>query len=300
MELLQLKYFQVVARLENVTHAAEELHISQPSLSKIIARLEKDLGVPLFERRNKRLHLNQFGQAFLKRVNRSFNELKEGRQELADLSGTASESLTVGATSARLLPKLLTEYLTQHPHGQFRLLQFTQQADIQKQLLNGDIDLCLSFLPITQPEIHCQVLATEEIFLAVSPKHRFANRKSIPLAVVANEPFISLTSECGLREITNNFCKQAGFTPQIVFEVNSLDVISSLVKAGLGIAFLPSFWQYQKSRDIPMQLQIESPICQRSIWLAWVKNRYLSESTRRFSEFTMQYFAKNKKTGQHT
>jgi len=295
MELLQLKYFQVVARLENVTHAAEELHITQPSLSKIISRLEQDLGVPLFDRHKKRLHLNQFGQSFLKRVDRSFNELKEGQQELADLAGIASKSLTVGATSARLLPNLLTEYLGQYPHGQFRLLQFTHQSEIQTQLLNGGIDLCVSFLPITHPEIDCQVLATEEIFLAVSPKHRFANRKSIPLTVVANEPFISLTSECGLREVTNKFCKQAGFTPHIVFEVNSLEVISSLVIAGLGIAFLPSFGQYKKSVDTPVQLKIENPTFERTIWLAWCKDRYLSKATKKFRDFTRQYFKQRSK-----
>ncbi|MCE5286602.1 MAG: LysR family transcriptional regulator [Pelosinus sp.] len=293
MELLQLKYFQVVARLENVTRAAEELHIAQPSLSKIIARLEKDVGVSLFERSGKRLRLNEFGKAFLKRVERSINELAEGKRELADLANFGPGSITVGATSARLLPNLLTEYLTQHPHGQFRFLQITNQLEIQKRLLNGEIDLCLSFLPIDQPKIHCQPLAIEEIFLAVSPEHRLSGRNSIQLNEVANESFISLTSECGLREITNKFCKQAGFIPTIAFEINSLDVISSLVIAGLGIAFLPAFWRYRNSIDTPVQLRIENPTCQRTIWLAWVKERYMSVSTQKFSKFVIEYFSRN-------
>ncbi len=72
MELLQLKYFQTVARLEHMTKAAEELHIAQPSLSKTIARLEKDLGVPLFDRQGRQITLNSFGKVFLKRVERIF------------------------------------------------------------------------------------------------------------------------------------------------------------------------------------------------------------------------------------
>ncbi|MEN6568140.1 MAG: LysR family transcriptional regulator [Veillonellales bacterium] len=297
MEFLQLKYFQVVARLENVTRAAEELHIAQPSLSKIISRLEKDVGVPLFERRRKRLRLNEYGKSFLRRVERSFNELSEGQRELADLAKLGPGNVTVGATSSRLLPNLLTEYLTKNPHGQFRLLQITNQLEIQERLSNGEIDLCLSFLPIEQPEIYCQPLAIEEIFLAVSPEHPLAERSSIQLANVANESFISLTSECGLREITNDFCRQAGFTPNIAFEINSLDVISSLVKAGLGIAFLPAFWRNANNIDTPVQLRIENPTCQRTIWLAWVKERYMSVATLQFSKFVIEYFARNSRRG---
>lgn len=86
MELLQLKYFQTVARLEHMTKAAEELHIAQPSLSKTIARLEKDLGVPLFDRQGRQITLNPFGKVFLKRVERIFHELSEGEREIKDLA----------------------------------------------------------------------------------------------------------------------------------------------------------------------------------------------------------------------
>ena len=167
MELLQLKYFQVVARLENVTHAAEELHISQPALSKTIARLEKSVGVPLFERRGRHLRLNKFGKTFLQRTERIFSELKDGLRELADLANLKSGSLTIGTTSSRLLQNLLKKYLQQYPHVNFQLLQITNPQEIHARLLNGEIDLCISFLPINQPEIHCEPLRNEEIFLAV-------------------------------------------------------------------------------------------------------------------------------------
>jgi DNA-binding transcriptional LysR family regulator len=291
MELLQLKYFQVVARLENVTRAAEELHIAQPSLSKIIYRLEEDLGVPLFDRVGKRLQLNQFGQTFLRRVERSLNELNDGQRELAELAKLASESLTVGATSARLLPNLLKEYLTHHQHRNFRLYQITNQQEIQERLMSGEIDICLSFLHINLPEIHCEPLTTEEIFLAVPPGHRLADRQSIQLSEVADELFISLTTECGLRTITNDFCLQAGFSPSIAFEVNSLEVVAKLVKFGLGVAFLPAYLQHTSISDFPIQLHIEDSACQRTLWLAWLKNRYRSVVVRKFSEFVIEYFS---------
>ncbi len=294
MELLQLKYFQVVARLENVTRAAEELHIAQPSLSKMIYRLEESLGVPLFDRIGKRLQLNQFGKTFLRRVERSLNELNDGQRELADLAELESKSITVGATSARLLPNLLKEYLTHHQHCNFRLYQITNQQEIQERLMSGEIDICLSFLLINRPEIHCEPLTTEEIFLAVPPGHRLADRQSIQLSEVANELFISLTTECGLRNITNDFCLQAGFSPNIAFEVNSLEVVAKLVKFGLGIAFLPAYLQHTRISDFPVQLHIETPVCQRTLWLAWHESRYLSLETRKFSKFVTEYFSLNR------
>jgi DNA-binding transcriptional LysR family regulator len=87
MELLQLHYFQTVARLEHMTKAAEELKIAQPSLSKTISRLEEDLGAPLFNRQGRNIRLNQFGKVFLTRVDRIFRELEEGKREIRDMAG---------------------------------------------------------------------------------------------------------------------------------------------------------------------------------------------------------------------
>lgn len=291
MDLLQLKYFQVVARWENVTRAAEELHIAQPSLSKTIVRLEESLGVPLFERVGKRIRINRFGETFLRRVNRIFNELEDGQRELTDLAGFEHRNITVSTSSSRLMPNLFREYLTSNPDVKFRLRYITKQQEIQEQLLNGEIDLSICFFPIAHSEIHCEPLLTEEIFLAVPPTHRLAHRKSIHLNEIANESFISVTTDFELWEITNKFCQQAGFTPNITFEIESIDVIVNLVNAGLGVAFLPAYWQQVNKINRPVQLHIESPSCERTIWLSWMKERYMSEATHGFKKFAIEYFS---------
>lgn len=294
MELLQLKYFQVVARLENITRAAEELHIAQPSLSKTIARLEESVGVPLFDRQGRRIRLNQFGQTFLKRVERSFKELEEGQREVTDLAGLEHGSVTVGAIIPQQLPHIFREYLKRYPYVKFRLLQVTQHLEIQERLMNGEIDLCISTLPIDQAEIHCEPLMIEEIFVAVPAGHRLANRNSIQLIEIADEPFIHQTTEYGLREITNNFCHQAGFVPNIAniaFESTTPEVICSLVKTGFGNAFMPACWWDKINTDSMVKLHIESPICQRTIWLSWFKEHYLSMAARDFSKFVIEYFS---------
>jgi DNA-binding transcriptional LysR family regulator len=295
MDLRQLRYFQVVARLENVTRAAQELHIAQPSLSKTIARLEESLGVPLFERRGRRIRLNQFGKTFLKRVERSFDELKEGQREVADLAGLERGSVTVGATISHQLPHIFMEYLTLHPHVNFRFLRVTQHLELQEMLMNGEIDLCISILPISQLGVHCEPLIIEEVFLAVPAAHRFADRKSINLKEIADEPFVYQTTESGLRKITDDFCQQAGFTPEIAkvaFESTTPEIIFSLVKAGFGNAFIPAYWWKGMNTDSLVKLHIENPACERTLWLSWVEERYLSAATRDFSKFMMEYFSR--------
>src|SRR5258708_33114532 len=111
MDLLQLKYFQAVAQLEHMTRAAEQLSIAQPFLSQSIAKLEEDLGVPLFDRQGRRIQLNQFGKVFLKRVERVFVELDEGRREVADLAGLEHGLIALAVASTQPLPDLLSAFL---------------------------------------------------------------------------------------------------------------------------------------------------------------------------------------------
>src|SRR5205823_197807 len=97
MDLLQLRYFQAVARHEHVSRAAEELRIAQPALSRSIARLEAELGVPLFDRRGRRVRLNRFGAMFLARAGRALDELDPGQLELRDAAGLAQGTVAVAA-----------------------------------------------------------------------------------------------------------------------------------------------------------------------------------------------------------
>lgn len=152
--------------------------------------------------------------------------------------------------------------------------------------------MCISSLPVDHLKIHHEPLVIEDIFLAVPAKHRFANRKSIQLKEIAGEPFIQTTTERGLREITNNFCQQAGFSPNIAFECSTPEVIFGLVKAGFGNAFSPAYWWDVFDTDSMVKLRIEKPNCRRTIWLSWCEEHYLSMSARDFSQFVIEYFSR--------
>src|SRR2546430_10643306 len=123
MDLLQLRYFQAVARHEHVSRAAEELRIAQPALSRSIARLEAELGVPLLRRHGRRVTLNRLGASFLTRVDPALPELDQGCQELADAAGLTRGSVAIAAETLRTMTTLTARFLAGHPDVSLRLCQ---------------------------------------------------------------------------------------------------------------------------------------------------------------------------------
>lgn len=137
---------------------------------------------------------------------------------------------------------------------------------------------CTSHLPI----------CTEEIVLIVPFNHRFANRQTIPLSEVANEPFIHFKKGHSFREDTDELCQNAGFTPNIIYETDDSKIITELVKSGMGVAFwLESLLEKENSFH---HLGISEPICQRTYQLAWSEKRYLSLAARTFRDLLIQQF----------
>ena len=291
MELLQLQYFQTVARLEHMTRAAEELQIAQPSLSKTIARLEEDLGVSLFDRKNRQLKLNHYGRLFLERVNRVFLELNEGKREIEDELECGQTQITLAVSIPKVLPELLSSFLKKFPDIKFQ--QVLESTSSMKSLLEkAEIDFCISSVEIVGSDIVWEPLMTEQIYLVVPPEHPLAKREKIYLNEVKDEPFISMNTGFGFRNLTDEFCHEAGFVPNIAFEGDEPGVIGDLVRQGLGVAFIPEISWLGNSKPFPNKLEIIEPHCQRTIGLGWSKRRYLSNPGQHFRQYVLDYFSK--------
>ncbi|NWJ48376.1 MAG: LysR family transcriptional regulator [Chloroflexi bacterium] len=292
MELQQLKYFLSVAKLQHFTHAAEELFISQSSLSRAVAHLEEELGVPLFERQGRQVKLNRMGQLFMRKVENALKELEDGRRELEDMNSSEKGQMALAilpTVGVHLLPGLLSTFRAEHPLITFRLFQNSATAMID-QLERGEIDLCISAPVIEKTQVSWEVLMTEEMYLAVPPGHRLANRPCINLVEVAEDNFISLKHGYGLRDLADNLCREAGFEPKIAFEGEEIGTARSLVAAGLGVALIPALAWQGVIDPLPVQLKVEKPLCQRQIGLAWVDSRYLSAAAQLFRQFAITYF----------
>lgn len=295
MELLQLKYFLTVARLEHMTGAAEELGITQPPLSQTIARLEEELGVPLFDRLGRKIRLNHFGRAYVQRVERIFEELEQGRRDLSDLADGRQGQVGLAMCAAtHLLPDLLSAFRKDHSGVLFLLSghQTHTVTSLVQQLVRGTCDLCISSPPIQQPGITSVSLLTEDIWLAFPSGHPLARRPQLRLQEVAEEAFIIMQPGNGWRELTDSFCHQAGFRPKIAFESDDPSTIRGLIRAEQGIAFAPAISWNGLVDPAVIQLPISEPTCQRTIGLSWLTDRRLSMAALQFRQFVIEYFAR--------
>jgi LysR family transcriptional activator of glutamate synthase operon len=290
MELLQLKYFQIAAKTQNFSQAAEELNISQPSLSMTIAHLEDELDSKLFERKGRNVVLNESGTVFLARVNAIFFELENAKNEIMDISGKQSRRISLATTSPRLLEGVLKEFLLKY--GDVVINQKCEMLEnIEKQLQAGDIDFALTVPAIKGDNVECKILKDDEVVLIVPENHRCANKKSISLIEVAGDPFITLDNSYNFRKISDSICKSAGFTPNIEFEVND-SLMNDMLELQRGIALLPKYLieRPHVGKSHLNMLKIDFPDSQIQIGLSWRKQRYFSDAAKKFRNFMIEHY----------
>ena len=207
----------------------------------------------------------------------------------------ANSRVALSIFSTPLLADLLSAFRVEYPRVSFRLsLQHTSSArEIQQQLEWGEADLCITMAPIKHPDITWLPLFTEELYLLVPVGHPLAGRQRIDLCEVAHETFIGLKPGTIMRDLTDGFCRQAGFVPTVAFEGDDPSTISGLVGAGLGVGFVSAFsWAYYQAysaRTKAVCLQVVEPRCQRTIGLAWHETHYLSHAARAFRAFVEAY-----------
>jgi DNA-binding transcriptional LysR family regulator len=286
VDLTQLRYFQVVANHQHISRAAEELRVAQPALSRSIARLESELGVPLFDRRGRRVALNRFGAAFLARAGNALDELEQGRRELHDAAGLARGSVAVAAETLRMVTDLVAGYLGEHPEVNFRLRQTAPPA-MAAQLLAGEVDLCLGSQLL--PGTGSVELLTEEVLLAVPPGHRLAGRDRVRIAELAGEPFVATRPGYWQRDLADQLFQRSGISPAVACEGDEPYAIRGLISAGVGVGLLPGL---ARSAAAPVVgwVGIDATGCQRTLRISWREDAYLPAAARSFRDFAVSFF----------
>ncbi|HYZ15854.1 MAG TPA: LysR family transcriptional regulator [Candidatus Acidoferrum sp.] len=285
----QLLYFRTAAQYEHVTRAADELEVSQSAVSRAIAQLEDELGVPLFERKKRGVGLNRFGQLFLEHVVRAHGELEEGRRALADAAGSAQGVVALGflhSLGVDTVPRLLKAYRRHHPSVRFELQQDAGDT-LMERLEDGTIDLCLSMPELSERRaVRWAALVQERLVLAVPRDHILAERRSVRLTELSeSNAFVACKPGNSLRTIFDQVCATASLKPTIAFEGTDVATLRGLVAAGLGIAILPSAQRRASGiREVP--ISPGPPV--RKIGIAWIVDRYLSRAAADFRDFVIE------------
>ncbi|MBM7699006.1 LysR family transcriptional regulator [Kurthia huakuii] len=296
MEWQQLEYFQMLAKIQHMTKAAEKLSISQPALSRSIARLEDELGVPLFERQGRSIHLNRYGELFERRVERILNEYQLGLKELQQLVDPNHGEISLGflhTLGTNIVPDLIRLFRKNHPDIHFSLKQNYTHLQL-KHLLSGDLDLCLmAKMDVPKPILWTE-LWRDELFAIVPSEHPLSKRTSIAIHELADEAFILMKPGYALRLQADALFEQANFEPTITFEGDEVSTVAGFVIAGLGVSILPDGLEINQKGI--SKLHITGMTAERVIGMAWSEGRYLSPAAQAFQQFIFDYFNKEQQS----
>ncbi|MEU6989737.1 LysR family transcriptional regulator [Streptomyces sp. NPDC046465] len=265
----RLAYFAGVARTEHVTRAAHQMRIPQSTLSRALVRLERDLGVDLFARRGRTVSLTPAGRTFLASVERALGEVERAAESVRADADPESGKVAFGflhTMGSETVPGLIRAFRADHPRVRFSLVQNYGEAMIER-LRAGELDLCLTSPVPDAPDLVARRLDEQRLRLVVPDDHRLASRKRVRLTEAAEEAFVTLEPGYGLRRITDDLCRDAGFKPRIAFEGEEAETLRGLVAAGLGVALLPP---PAVPRPGVVELTVTGQRAVREIGVAWL------------------------------
>jgi DNA-binding transcriptional LysR family regulator len=278
MELNSLRQFLVVARLEHLSRAADELHIAQPSLSRTIARLESELGTPLFDRSG-RLRLNDAGKLFRDHVERSLGELEAGRRAVAEATSEGLGTVRLASETFLTLTGPLAAYKRAHPSIEIEL-HWSPAEDMARRLRAQEVDLCVASQPIPAEGLEWTQLFDETVGVGVPLDHPLAGRTSVTIDDLAGQPFVTARQGHWIRRLLDRLFAARDLTPKIVCESDEHSAIADLISAGLGVGLVPAFARRSSTRAPAAWIPIDSPDCRRAVTLYWGADSHLSTAAR--------------------
>jgi DNA-binding transcriptional LysR family regulator len=272
MELRSLHYFIAVAETLHFSRAAEKLHMAQPPLSQQIQRLEKEMGVQLFERTKRSVRLTSAGQVFLQEAYRTLAQVEQSvhAAQRADRGEIGRLAIGfVGSSAYGVLPAMIQAFRERFPHVELILREWTTVEQVQA-LHNEEIQIGFLRPTILDATLHHLTVQQEPFLVALPVKHPLAATSPVPLPALADEPFILVPSKLapGLSHQMMEICLQAGFQPRIAQEAIQFHVIISLVAAGLGIALVPACIRTFQRPDV-VYLPLQGITTQAEIQVVW-------------------------------
>ncbi|AVT36114.1 LysR family transcriptional regulator [Plantactinospora sp. BB1] len=292
VQLHQLRYFVAVAETRHFTHAADNVGITQPSLSKQIHALEADLGAPLFERVRGNIGLTAAGEVLLPLAERILADVDTARREVQEIVGVRRGRVRLGATpslATSLAPTVLRRFRDAHPGVDLRVEESGSQ-DLVRDLLRGELDLALIILPATgaDPALIAEPILRDNLVVAsLNPLPMTDSAGTMHLTDLRHQPLVMFRQGYDLRDATLRACREAGFEPSLAVDGGEMDAVLSFVEAGLGVALVPGIVVARRPRLWVTPLA--PPGVHRTIALARRREPEPTHAARAFRRILLQY-----------
>ena len=295
MDIRKLHYFVTLVRERHYSRAAKILYISQPSLSNAIKKLEDEVGFKLLARNTRSLELTEAGSLFYNRsvdlirmYNNMIKELKEIKQV-----GSGTISIGLIESAKYWLPKVVRNFKDIYPNIQYQIKEILGEKDVIEALSRYNVHFMLTNQHIRSDEISLIPIYTEKFLLLTQKDDVLPQNKTITLHDLSERELIISAPGFQTREDVLQAFKAEKISPNIYFEIERLETACSLVEEGLGITILPeSYIKYSPSSNIASR-SIDSPSLERTVYIAYLENRYLSPAIFKLIGEIMAFFQEN-------
>ena len=288
MDLIHLNTFVAAAEQLSFSLAAEQLHVTQPAVSKRISALEQQLNVRLFDRINRDILLTEAGKALLPRAYRLINELKDTQRALQNLEYKVAGQLSL-ATSHHIglhrLPPILREFTRSYPEVQLDI-RFLDSEVAYEQVLQGRCELAIITLsPHTAPPLAAHLLWDDELVFVAAKDHPLAQQSPLTLAELTQHQAVFPGSNTFTQKIAQQLFDQQGLVPTISMSTNYMETIKMMVSIGLAWSVLP---KTMLDNEL-VQLKVQAPTLLRPLGYIRHQQRTPSNAVQAFIETLQKY-----------
>jgi LysR family hydrogen peroxide-inducible transcriptional activator len=244
MELQQLRYFCAIADTGSFTRAAQLTHVSQPSLSQQIRKLEDELGARLIDRLGRAVQLTELGRSFLPRARAVLRDLEAARSDVVEKKASISGPISVGVIptiAPYFLPPILATFAHKYPEARVTVSEEITPLLLER-LRAGTMDVAVAALPLPARahEFQSFPLLQEKLFAVLPQRHGLSKRRAISLGDLQDDSFVLLRDGHCFRDTAFAACKRARMNPKVIFESGQFSSILSMVSAGLGVSIVPA------------------------------------------------------------
>ncbi|HEU5115664.1 MAG TPA: LysR family transcriptional regulator, partial [Isosphaeraceae bacterium] len=274
MDLTLLRHFLKIIERGSLTRAAEECGLSQPALSQQVARLEKVIGRPVFDRQGRELRLTEAGRLLEERAQQLLTLWDNTTEELLDDDGTGRVVIAAIPTIAPyFLPPFLTRFRQLRPRAVVEVHEEVTE-NLVRRCSRGEIDIGILALPLETRDLTIEPLFDEELLLVLPAAHPLASRVIVRSEEIRNHPFVLLDEAHCLTGRIENFCKQQALQPLATGRTHQLSTVQELVALGHGISFIPEMARRLDQDPRRAYRSLASPALYRTIAACWNPRRY--------------------------
>ena len=287
MELKPLRYFYEVARQGSFTRAAETLKLAQPAISMAIRKLENELELSLFHRRERTISLTDEGHSLFVQAEKILQAVSDAELEMQELKGLDRGEVRVGIPSmlgSFYFPPILMAFRHRYPGLMFSVHE-GGTVQLQQMLESGELDLAVIESQQVPDILEARTFLREEMRVVVGRDHPFASRRSVSLEEFFGEELAMFKAGYFHRKVLDQLAREAGCSANIVFETNLVPLIRAIVKQGFGISTLLNM-AVEGDPEL-VTLSFDQPIL-LDLCISWRKDGYLSRANRTFVDFLLQ------------